>query len=79
MRTVAAYQSMEAGYERGLIRLRSLKHQRWNVLLLINYCLQCVCIHAHIYSVLGASEEKVIYLAITTSVIMIGDFFKGFF
>lgn len=69
------YQSMEANEESGLIRHKSQKHQSLNAFLLINYCLQCVCTHMHVYTVLGTSEEKIIYLVIMTSVIMIGDFF----
>lgn len=74
VKTVTMYQSMEADYERGLVRLSSLKHQSLNVFLVINYCLWCVCIHTCIYSVLGTLKEKIIYLVIMTLVVMMGDF-----
>lgn len=47
------YRSMEANYEGGLIGHKTLKRQSLNVFLLINYCLQSVCIRTHVYSVLG--------------------------
>jgi len=44
---VTVLQSMETSYERGLIRHKSLKQQRLNMFLVINYCFT-ECIHTYV-------------------------------
>lgn len=76
MEAVTVLQSMGTSYERGLIRNKSLKHQSLNMFLVINYCLQGVCICMCVYKVLGPLKKKIMYLTIITLVIMIEDLKK---